>query len=122
MNKKELEKAIEEKKKEIGEKVKELDNFELDPENYRDEFDEILDSEGDIIIGSLHYSPSAVLKTIDPTAYNCGLLDYVNSIPKENTKEYLSLEVELAELEYELEELEEELADLEDELDELEEE
>lgn len=115
MNKKELEAAIKEKKKEISEKEKELDNYELDPENYRDEFDEILDSEGDIIIRGLHYLPSEVLKTIDPTAYDCGLLDYVNAIPKENTKEYLSLEVELAELEDELDEPEEELTKIEEE-------
>ena len=38
-------------------------------------YDDILDEQGDIHIGSLSYSPSYVLKNVDPTAYQCGLND-----------------------------------------------
>ena len=41
-----------------------------------DQFDELLDEQGDIRIGTLTYSPSQVLKAVDPIAYRVGLSDF----------------------------------------------
>ena len=43
-------------------------------------YDECLDEEGPIRIGSLSYDPSDVLKNVDPTAYECGFTDYIDSL------------------------------------------
>ena len=46
-----------------------------------DSYDEYLDESADEInIGKMHYSPSEVLKNVDPIAYRCGYDDYVNLI------------------------------------------
>lgn len=48
--------------------------------NYvEDNFDDILDEcYDDVVIGSLHYAPSQVLKDVDPIAYRCGISDEVS--------------------------------------------
>jgi AmiR/NasT family two-component response regulator len=46
---------------------------------------------------------------MDPTAYRCGLNDYVDGIDKSDIKEFQDLEEELADLQNELDELEEKL-------------
>ena len=43
-------------------------------------FDDLLDDDGPVSIGSLEYEPSEVLKAVDPTAYRCGLADYVSAL------------------------------------------
>jgi len=45
-----------------------------------DMFDEMLDDEGEIRIGSLTYSPSWVLKQVDPTAYRIGVGELEDSL------------------------------------------
>jgi len=41
--------------------------------------DEMLDCEGDVIIGNLTFSRSQIVKRLDPTAYRMMALDIVNS-------------------------------------------
>ena len=43
-------------------------------------FDQCLDDGDPVKIGSLEYTPSQVLKQIDPIAYRCGVNDYVDSL------------------------------------------
>lgn len=44
-------------------------------------YDEMLDDCNDtIIIGTLQYYPSTVLKEVDPIAYDCGFADYVDAL------------------------------------------
>lgn len=44
-------------------------------------YDDMLDDCcGDVVIGTLTYSPSYVLSVVDPIAYRCGLSEYVDSI------------------------------------------
>ncbi|MEK9698962.1 MAG: hypothetical protein VW270_24510 [Candidatus Poseidoniales archaeon] len=45
---------------------------------YQEEYDEYLDEQPDVIIGSLSYAPSRVLKLVDPIAYRCGYDDFVD--------------------------------------------
>lgn len=53
-----------------------LDPKEIEVETITEEqYDEMLDEQGDIHIGSLTYSPSQVLKEVDPIAYRCGFSD-----------------------------------------------
>jgi predicted transcriptional regulator len=91
-----------------------IDNFELDPEYYADQYDEMLDdAHGDF----LGMNASSIVKEMDPTAYRCGLLDYLDSLDQDeekmNNDECLELFNQLEEIENEIEELEEELAELE---------
>lgn len=94
-------------------KQKELDSFELDPEDYTEQYDSDLDELNEINIGSLTYSASYVLKNIDETAYRCGLNDYVDSLDKEEQKEYKELESELEQIEEELDDAQAEFEALE---------
>lgn len=129
MNKEELKKAIDEvlvKIDEVTEKVndleKQINDYEIDPYYHENLYCEALDEQGDVTIGTLSYSPSVVLREVDPTAYRCGLIDFVDSLDNSDDPEYQQLEEELEEAEDELNVLANELDDLESELEELEEE
>lgn len=50
-----------------------------------DMFNEVLDNQGIIKIGSLEYYPSTVLEAVDPIAYRCGMIDYYDSISDDYT-------------------------------------
>jgi hypothetical protein len=103
---------IEKIKELIKIKQTQIDDFELDPYNYEEQYCEMLDCEGDISVGGIEFSPSEILSKLDPIAYRCGLLDYVDCYQDDlldNSEEYNDLKTELEELEYELEELEYEL-------------
>jgi len=79
-------------------------NFELDPDDYIDSYNELLDEE-DVEICGMSYSTSHVLKEVDPTAYRCGLIDYIDGIDVEENEEYIELVEEKENLEFEIEEL-----------------
>lgn len=85
-------------------------------------FDEALDSEGDIQVAGLTFSPSDILKNCDETAYRCGVNDYADGEGwiEINGDNYDSDEVEKARESF-VEELQSELADLESEKEDLEE-
>ena len=53
---------------------------EVDPEDFTDQYDEVLNESGEIVAGGITFDPAEILKEMDPTAYRCGLLDYVDSI------------------------------------------
>ena len=99
-----------------------VDNFEIDPYNYEDQFCEMLDEQGDIEIGTLSFSPSDVLREMDPIAYRTGLLDYVDGFDIEDDEEYSELKGNLEELESDRDSTEELIAELEEELERLQEE
>lgn len=93
-----------------------IDHFELDPDDYADQYDEMLDDcHGDF----LGMNASHILKKMDPTAYRCGLLDYLDGLDQDDEKmendECLELFEELEEIKSEIEELEEELAEMDNE-------
>ena len=93
-----------------------IDGFELDPDDYAERYEEMLDDcHGDF----LGMNASYILKEMDPVAYRCGLLDYLDSLDQDEEKmdndECLELFNQLEEIESEIEELEEELAELDNE-------
>jgi septal ring factor EnvC (AmiA/AmiB activator) len=94
--------TIKQLKSEIAKLQKALDNFELDNDDYAEQYEQALDESGDVHIGSLTYSASQVLKEVDPTAYRCGLNDYVDSIDKEDDPKYQELVEKLEALQDEL--------------------
>jgi hypothetical protein len=100
MTREELESAIETKKEEI-------DCFEIDQDDYEDSYRECLNEQGEITIGYIKFDPAHVLEQLDPTAYRCGLNDYVDGIDKTDDPKYKALEEELEELESELEDMDE---------------
>lgn len=51
----------------------------LSPAEAEERFCDMLDESGDIVIGCLRFSPSAVLREMDETAYRCGLSDYIDA-------------------------------------------
>lgn len=86
-----------------------IENFEIDPDDYEDDYDIFLDEGGAVMVGGYEFLPSRILRELDPIAYRCGLNDYVDNIDVSDDANYCDLCDELADLEAELEEVEEAL-------------
>jgi len=71
--------------------------------------DEMLDCEGDVVIGNLTFSRSQIVKRLDPVAYREIALDIVNS-----QIEDLEYDLERSDDEDEIEAIKESIAELED--------
>ena len=102
------------KRTELEAQIAELDeqiaNWEPDPDDYTEQFDDMLrevtgDGDGDIHIGNLTYDVAYVLKEIDPTAYRCGLLDWLDAEQRDENIKPDELIEERDELQSELDEL-----------------
>lgn len=102
----------------ISDKEKQQSQIELDPDDYEDQFDDMLDETIlEIEIGNLTYSPSHVLKNVDPVAYRCSLNDYADSVfDASETDEYKALQEEIDQLQSDIEDLESEIEDLENQI------
>ena len=101
----------------IADKEVQQDQIECDPDDFADQFDEMLDeSIPEIKIGSLRYSPSHVLKNVDPVAYRCSLNDFVDGMDIEDSEEYKALQDEIDQLQSDIEDQENEIEDLENQI------
>ena len=85
-------------KAKLEELIAKRDAIEIDPDDYIDEYEECYDADGDITIGTLTFTPSAIVRELDPTAYRCGLVDYVDSLSVEDTPEYKKVQDQIDEL------------------------
>jgi len=85
----------------IDEIKDELRTFEIDQDKWEESYREAIDEEGPVIICGMKYTASRILEELDPTAYRCGLNDYVDSIEVSEDEDYKELESELEELESE---------------------
>lgn len=97
-----------------------MEHFEVDPDDYIDGYNQMLDEVYGAFMGS--YSASYVLKCVDETAWRCGLSDYVDALeisyPNEWDDDLEELQDELRDLiANKIEELDEYLGDLEDPMD-----
>ena len=111
-----LETVISEWKDNITSKQSEIESFEYECSD--DEFSDWIDSiYPEVTIGSLTFSPSEVMKELDPISYRCGKSDYESNYDLDDCEEYATLKDELSDLESELEELQDELDNLESEQD-----
>jgi len=100
-------KTIPEIKEEIKVLQDQIDNFELDPYDFEDSYREFLDEmEGDIKVAGITFQASRIIEELDPTAFRCGLLDYIDGIDPKDSEDYQALVEELEQLESELEEME----------------
>lgn len=90
-----------------------IDSFELDPDDYRYQYDQMLDEVNGKFMG---IDASHILKVMDPTAYHCGLLDYLDGLDQDEEKikkyDYAELIEELEEIENEIEELGDKLIEM----------
>ena len=42
-----------------------------------DQYDEVLDMDGPVLVGGLEFMPSRIIRELDPVAYRCGMADYM---------------------------------------------
>lgn len=94
-------------------KTTERDNLEIDPDDYEDQYCESLDESYGEFMG---YCASHILKNVDPTAYRCGLLDYVDSIDVEDQDAHKELQEEIASIESDIEDKETEIEEMLEEI------
>ena len=90
--------------------------IEIDPDDYSSEYDEVLDESGNVEIAGYFFNPSHALQVLDPTAYRCGLNDFVDSLDVEDTDDYKALQEEIDQLQSDIEDLENEIEDLENQI------
>lgn len=110
------------KQAEIDSLRQEQQALEVDPEDYTDQFDEMLDESGDVDVAGYTFSVSHILKNLDPIAYRCSLNDYVDSTYSiEDLDEYKEMEEKIGELENEITDLEDQITEAEEEIQALEE-
>lgn len=92
-------------KTELDEVREKLDSFELSPDDFIDDYEVMLDE----LYGSfMGYAASTILYEVDPTAYRCGLNDYVDGLDLDNSDAYCALQDREGEIESAIEFLEEE--------------
>lgn len=115
----EVESKIANVSQQIKDKQHEIDSFEYSCTD--DEFGDWIDSiYPEVNIGSLTFSPSDVMKQLDPIAYRCAKSDYETDYDLDDVEEYNDLKDELESLEDQLSDLENDLDELNDELESLE--
>ncbi len=98
----------------IADKEKQQEQIELDPDDFADQFDDMLDESGTVEAGGYSFYPSRILKELDPVAYSCSLNDYADSVfDVTENDDYKALQDEIDQLESDIEDLESEIEDLE---------
>ena len=91
--------------------------IELDPDDFADQFDDLLDESGTVEAGGYSFYPSRILKELDPIAYSCSLNDYADSVfDASETDDYKALQDEIDQLQSLIEDLENEIEDLENQI------
>ena len=109
------------KQNEIDSLRQEQQALEVDPDDYTDQYDEMLDESGEVFAGGVGFYPSRVLKNLDPIAYRCGLYDYVDSTYSiEDLDEYTEIEEKIEEIEDQISDLEDQITEAEEEIQDLE--
>jgi hypothetical protein len=92
----------------------ERDGYELNTDDYEEEYKEMLDESGDVDVCGVPFSPSRIIEQLDPTMFRCGLIDYVDCINIEDTSEWQEFNEKCEEIEAEIEGLQEKITELEE--------
>ncbi len=101
----------------IADKEKQQSNIECDPDDFADQFDDLLDESGTVEAGGYSFYPSRILKELDPVAYSCSLNDYADSVfDVTENDDYKALQDEIDQLQSDIEDLENEIEDLENQI------
>lgn len=95
-------------------KQQEMADYEVSrsESDYRDHLDE---SEETVTICGHEYAAGYALEQVDPTAFRCGMNDWIDSLDKEDEDDYKELMQEVEDLEDEITDLEEKIEELENE-------
>ena len=118
LKKQEMKERLELLQEELDSLISKRDNFELDPDDYREMYDDFLNQCGeDVNFGYISFTRSEILKQMDETAYEMGLEDYVDCQEIEDDSTYQEIVEEIEEKESEIEELGAELEEEEEEED-----
>ena len=108
------------KQAEIDYLKREQQALEVDPDDYTDQFDEMLDESGEVDVVGHKFSVSYILENLDPTAYRCGLLDYIDSTYSiEDLDEYKEIEEKIEDLENHISDLLDQITEAEEEIQDL---
>ena len=91
--------------------IEQIDNFELDEDDYEEQYDDMLNECYDEVFGIL---PSRILSECDPIAYRCGMNDYLDGLDFCDDPNFCELEEELSVVQSEIEDIEEEIEELEE--------
>lgn len=101
----------------ISEKESQQNNIEIDPDDYEDQFDDMLDESGTVEAGGYSFYPSRILKELDPVAYSCSLNDYADSVfDVTENDDYKALQEEIDQLQSDIEDLGSEIEDLKNQI------
>ena len=101
----------------IADKENQQSQIELDPDDFADQFEEMLDESGTVEAGGYSFYPSRILKELDPVAYSCWLNDYADAIfDASETDDYKALQEEIDQLDSDIEDLESEIDELEQQI------
>lgn len=101
----------------IADKEKQQEQIESDPDDFADQFDDMLDESGTVEAGGYSFYPSRILKELDPIAYSCGLNDYADSVfDASETDDYKALQSEIDGIQDEIDQLESDIEDLENQI------
>ena len=114
------EQEIRKMQSQIADKEKQQSQIELDPDDFADQFDDMLDESGTVEAGGYSFYPSRILKELDPVAYSCSLNDYADSVfDVTENDDYKALQDEIDQLQSDIEDLENDIEDLESEIEDL---
>jgi prefoldin subunit 5 len=84
-----------------------IQNIGIYIEDFIESYDELLDSDGTVVVAGHELYISEMIKEHYPIIYNCGLNAYVDTLDADDNPEYEDLTIKLAELTDELKELQE---------------
>jgi hypothetical protein len=91
--------TLESMREELKEKQDRLNVLENNENT--DEYDEMLDESGPVVVCGSAFNPSRIIKEMDPIAYRCGMNDYNDNAITEINDEIESLESDIKEAEAE---------------------
>ena len=106
-----LKEELEWAKSDLLEAQKELDSFELDPYDYEESYNEMLD-EYEIKIGNISFYGSRILSQLDPIAYRCGINDYIDGLDVADDPKYKEIQEEIEAIENTISDLEEKIEEI----------
>ena len=94
--------------KELGEARAELENFEIDKDDYEEDYRDMLNEQGPVKVGYLAFEIARIVEKLVPTAYRIGLSDYVDGLDVKDDGDYQAIEERIEELENDLDDAKDE--------------
>lgn len=93
-------------------KLEEIEHFEIEPDDWEDQYREMLNENGEVNICGFMYDSADALERLDPTAFRCGLIDFVDGIDRSEDPNFKELLEELDDIRDELDSYIDDVSDL----------